>query len=448
MNPVQDQPQQNIPPEIQPQQPLSPVELPPQIPSVSPIKKFLPFIVAGIIFLLLLSGVLVLSTKKSNTSNIVPTPTIRPTATPIIVPTLPEVSPTAGSPTMSATISATLQPKVSEKNKNKLVFIKDGDIYESDLFSFTLLVKNKTMAGDKLFWSPKGNFLSWRPKSKSGIQDTVTVYDRIKQSTLDIIPDTKSGQNTELIDYAWSPDEKQLALVYKDTAYNIALSQVSSSGSAKQTKIINKNTDIKQLLWPNENAIIFSGEDGITSLNVSDPASVSSKLLISNKNVQNIKLSPVNKKILYSVGTAEKSDLYLVNIDGNFNQLLKVDTNKIDMGTTEIPANVVNNGFTSFAVFFPKGDRLMVGFHYLEGLPLTGIYDLKDESFKALIPFPLANGDLLIHDFLLLGPRLSISAGQNSWQVSLFTMEAGSKLGMIRAIPGATSPSYFGAYEN
>src|SRR3989338_2275748 len=172
MNPVQDQLQQNIPPEIQPQQPLSPVELPPQIPSVSPIKKFLPFIVVGIIFLLLLSGVLVLSTKKSNTSNIILTPTIRPTATPIAVPTLPETSPTS----KPATISATIGPSVSEKNKNKLVFIKDGDIYESDLFSFTLLVKNKTMAGDKLFWSPRGNFLSWRPKSKSGIQDTVTVY--------------------------------------------------------------------------------------------------------------------------------------------------------------------------------------------------------------------------------------------------------------------------------
>ncbi len=436
MNPVQDQLQQNIP--------LSPVELPPQIPSVSPIKKFLPFIVAGIIFLLLLSGVLVLSTKKSNTSNIVPTPTIRPTATPIIVPTLPEASPTAGSPT----ISATPESKVTEKNKNKLVFIKEGDIYESDLFSFTLLIKNKTMAGDKLLWSPKGNFLSWRPKSKSGVQGTLTVYDRTKQSTLDINPDAKSGQNTELVDYAWSQDEKQIALVYKDTAYNIALSQVSSSDSAKHTKLITRNGDIKQILWPNENAIVFSGEDGISSLDISDTASVPSKLLVSNKNVQNIKLSPVNKKILYSVGTAGKSDLYLINIDGNFNQLLKVDTNKIDMGTTEIPANVVNNGFTSSAVFFPKGDRLMVGFHYMEGLPLTGIYDLKDESFKALAPFPLTNEDLLIHDFLLLGSRLGISSGQNSWAVSLFTMEAGSKLGMIRVIPGATSPSYFGAYED
>lgn len=425
--------EQPVQPSLQ-EPPQAPQQPPIQMPPVSPIKKFLPFIIIGIILFFLLSGVLVLSTRKSNTSDIVLTPTIRPTATPITVPTLPEASPTI----MQATV----------KNKKKLVFIKDGDIYESDLFSFSRLLKNENPAGDKLAFSPKGNFLSWRPKSKSGVQNTVAVYDVVKKSTQDINPDVKPRQNTELIDYAWSPDEKQLALVYKDIIYNIALSPVISSGSAQQTKLINKNTAIKQIFWPKENIMVFSGEDGISSLNVAGTASVSSNLLVSNKNVQNIKLSPISNKILYSVGTDEKSDLYLVNLDGNFNQLLKVNTNKIDMGSSEIPATIVDNGFTSSAVFFPKGDRLMVGFHYMKGLPLTGIYDLKDESFKALIPFPLSNQDLLIHDFLLLGPRLSISAGQNSWQVSLFTMKSGSKLGLIRAIPGATSPAYFGVYED
>lgn len=395
---------------------------------VSPVRKFLPFILIGVVLLAVALGTLMLFSPSSADKKTQVAPAPRPTATPFPPPTLPMATKAV------ATTAATTAPE----KIGRLAFIKNGDIYNSDFTSFSLLVKNATPAADKLAWSPQGNLLSWRPVSQTATPSAVTVYDRYKKASFSIKP--SDSPVAELIDYVWSADEKQIAVLYHDQSYHVGLFGVSTA-SAQFIPLLARSISIKQILWPNSKTLIFSGDDGINSLDLNSPTP---KILADTKQIQKMKLAPSKNKILYSVGTDTKSDLYIVNIDGSSTQLIPPIPSKIDMGETGLPAGVLNNGFLSYALWFPKGDKLMVGYHYLTNLPLVGIYDLKNSSFTALSTFALYENDFMVDDLRMSGTRINTSGQLPTWQVSFFTIEDNAKLATVRVIPEATSPSFFG----
>ncbi len=395
---------------------------------VSPVKKFLPFILGGVLILLLLLGSIILFSPSSSSKKNIPTPTPRPTATPFPPPpTLPVA--TKAVATNSAVVAST---KIG-----RLAFIKNGDIYNSDLASFSILVKNATAAADKLTWSPMGNFLSWRPVTLA-TPSALTVYDRDKKTTITIRP--SNDISSELIDYAWSGDEKQIAVLYRNQSYHIDLVSIASS-SARTIPLLNRSVSIKQIIWPNSRTIIFSGDDGINRLDI---ASSTTRLLIDNNQVMHMKLSFDKTKLLYSTGNDQKSDLYIVNTDGLNNQFISIIASKVDMGTTGLPSTILHNGFIPYALWFPKGDKLMVGYHYLTNLPLVGTYDLVNNSFTAISPFALYENDFMVDDLRLVGSRINTFGASPSWQISFFTLEDNAKLATIRVIPEANSPAFFG----
>lgn len=408
------------------QYPAQPAEETPVVPE-SPFKKYLPFILAGILILLLISGGLLLFSPSSTDRKAVPTPTVRPTATPFPPPTLPMVTKPV------ATTSATISPAQT----GRLIFIKNGDIYNSDFATFSLFLKNATPAADKLSWSPNGDLLAWRTVSQNATPSSLGVYNRKNKTTFAITPSSFS----ELADYAWSPDEKQLALLYHDQSFHIGLFPLSSSVSAQLTQLVNRGASIRQIVWPNESTIIFSGEDGIISLDTKNPIP---KQLVNNTQVLKMKLSPDKTKLLYSLGTDQKSDLYIINTDGSNNRMIVSVPGKVDMGGTNLPATVLDKGFIPYALWFPDGSKLMVGYHYLTNLPLAGIYDLTNNSFTALTPFSLYDNDFMVDDLRLMGARVNLQGNIPSWQVAFFTLEDNAKLATVRVIPDASSPAFFG----
>lgn len=395
---------------------------------VSPIKKFLPFILGGILILLLILGSLLLFSPASENKKAVVTPTIRPTATPFPPPTLP----------VATKAAATSSAEVAKEKIGRLAFIKNGDIYNSDFTSFSLLIKNATPAADKLSWSPDGNLLAWRPTSPVIVPSAVTIYNRQTKSTFTIKP--SDYPETELVDFTWSQDEKQLAILYHDQSYHIDLFSTASS-SAQTLPLLTRIAQIRQIVWPERKTIVFLGEDGISSMDLTNPTP---KLLVENKSVQKMKLSPDKTKLLYSVGTDTKSDLYIINIDGSGAQLIPSTPSKIDMGTTNLPASVLSNSFLPYGLWFPKGDKLLVGYHYLTNLPLVGIYDMAGSSFTALSVFALYENDFMVDDLRVAGSRVNIQTIPPSWQVAFFTIEDNAKLATVRVIPDASSPTFFG----
>lgn len=408
---------------------IPPPELPVEQLPPSPLKKFLPFIVVFIILIISLSGLLVLTAGKSSQKKVVPTPTPRPTATPFPAPTIPEV-------TKPASSSAVVTPA----KIGRLSFIRDGDIYNSDLSTFSLLLKNATPAGDKLSWSPFGNLLTFRSASLTATPSALVIYDRSKNSSVYIKP--KLSSLGELIDYAWSPDEANMAVLSRDSFFNISLYHTASPST--RLNLYNSSLPIKQIYWPEERKIIFSINEGIVGLEFKN-ASPTATLLIKNSPIMNMILSPNGKELLYSVGDNKKSDLYLVNIDGSNNRLIPPVPTRVDMGTTNLSISVLNNGFVPFAIFMPSQDSLIVGYHYLPNLPLVGIYNLKEDSFTAIAPFVLYKSDLMVDKLRLLGNRVSNDIyGKPVWQISLFTLEDDAKLSLIRVIPNASSPAFYG----
>ncbi len=406
-------------------QPVADVPIQP----VSPVKKFLPFILGGVLILLLLSGSLLLFSPSTSSKKNIPTPTPRPTATPFPPPpTLPVATKAV------STISATITPE----KIGRLAFIKNGDIYHSDLVSVSLLVKNATPAADKLTWSPMGNFLTWRPVS-SATPSSLAIYNREKKTEEFIKP--SNDLSAELLDFAWSSDEKNIAVLYRDQSYHIDLVSKTSSSSSQLIPLLNRASPIKQIIFPDSKTIIFSGDDGISSIHISSPIP---KALVDNPAVLRMKLSFDKSKILYSIGTDKKSDLYIMNTDGSGIKNIPTIAGKVDMGTTNLSQIIFNSGFIPYAVWFPKGDRLLVGYHYLTNLPLVGIYDLVNNSFTAISAFSLYENDLMVDDLRMVGSRVNTFGSTPSWQVSFFTIEDNAKLSTIRVIPEANSPTFFG----
>ncbi len=395
----------------------------------SPFKKLIPFVAVAVVFLLILMLLLVLSggSKRNNISNVPPSPTSRPTATPILAPTIPLVT----QPSVSS-LSATLAPS----KIGRLVFIRDGDIYHSDLSTISLLFKNATPAGDRLTWSSLGNLLAWRPKSFTATPSAVTIYNRTKNTSFTIKP--FSQLSGEVLDFAFSPDESQIVLLLRDASYKLAFYPISSSTSSN---IYSRNTPIKQIFWPQNQTIFYSGDDGISGFDVEN---FSENLLVRSSTVQRMKLSPDRKKLLYSAGDDKKSDLYLYNIDASTNQQIIQIPVKVDMGNTGLQPSILNNGFIPYAAFMPTGDRFIVGYRYLPNLPLVGIYSLKDQTFTAVAPFVFYDTDIMVDDLRLLGTRVNTIGYIATKQVSLFTLEDNSKFGLIRIISDASSPAFFG----
>ncbi len=398
------------------------------VPSVSPLKKFLPFILGGVLIFLLLVGSLLLFSPTSSNKDIIPTPTIRPTATPFLPPTLPVAT------KVVSTVSASIVPE----KIGRLAFIKNSDIYNSDFASFSLFIKNATPAADKLSWSADGNLLAWREATASATPSAMTVFRRENKTAFSIKPSHE--ENSELIDYAWSSDEKQIAILYRDSTYHIDLFKISSS-SAQKIPLLSRSAPIKKLLWPNGKTMIFSAEDGVSILDI---ISGTPQLLADNTQVLSMNLSPDKTKLLVGIGTEKKSDLFIIKLDGSGSLRISPKAEKIDMGTTNLPAAILDNGFIPYGLWFPKSDKLLVGYHYLTNLPLTGIYDLTASSFSALSTFAFYENDLMVDDLRLMGARVNTFSSPPSWQLSFFTIEDNAKLATVRVIPEASSPAFFG----
>ena len=203
---------------------------------------------------------------------------------------------------------------------------------------------------------------------------------------------------------------------------------------------IRRTSPVKQVLWPAKDSLLLVGSDGITRFDI---ASASGQLIVDNKYVQQVKLSPDKKKVVYSVGDSNKSDLYLIHIDGSENRQLPKTPNSVDMGGASIPARTLENGFIANVVWYPTGDKLLVGYHYLVGLPLVGMYDFIRNSFQALGPFTLYNTDVIVDDSRLVGARVVASTEPPSWQTTFYTLSGDPKFGVVRVIPGASSPHVF-----
>lgn len=358
-----------------------------------------------------------------------PTPTERPTATPYPAPTVPELI-------KDASISASLAPS----QIGNLAFIKDGNIYHSDFKTFSLLTKNEIPAGDKLAWSQSGNFLSWRNPERTATPSALTIYDRQKGERKVIKASDKN--DAELVDYKWSPTNDSLLLLVHDSAYKILTADNIASGGASLQEVVSKTSAIRQIFWPEKDTLLYLGSEGIVSLNLSTKASLQ---LVASNNISYMNLSGDSKKILYVIGDGKSYNLYSINLDGTNNQNIPVKPQNIDMGTTNLTADILDKGFIPYALFFPKNDnKLLVGYKYLENLPLVGVYDLSKSSFKAITPFTLKKDDFLIDDLTLVGTRIKTGLKETpSWQLTFYTLEEDSKLGLIRVIPGASSPAFY-----
>jgi hypothetical protein len=400
----------------------------------SSLKKLLLVMVVSSVFLLSVSGVLFIlvnnSVKKKANK-----PVVIPTLAPSRAPTMPAVIPTViASPSAVLTMSPIVP---SSSVSGRLAFIKDGDIYTSDFAKFSIFVKNRIPAGDKLAWSPKGNKLAWRPKTTTATPSGVMVYDRKKgDTTAFTLPDKFNG---EVLDFSWSEDENTMAILVKDTSNRVVFSSLNSEAGKKPQTINLSSSTYKQILWSKEQTVLISGDEGISSIS---EQSGSPSAIIKGK-VYWMNFSPDKSKLLYSIGDNKKSDLYLANSDGSENKMIQPVPNAIDMWDTNIAKEKLAGGFIPYAIFFPKGDKLLVGYHYLTGLPLVGVYDLTLNSFKAIAPFIIYPTDAMTDNLRLAGARVSNTGQLPAWNLSIFTLEDDSKLGIIRTIPGGYSPSFY-----
>lgn len=431
--PVQDTPQEappleeggqtGVPPGEAPPSDVPPESPPPQFPGeISPLKKFLPFILGGLfLFILILGSVLLFAGNSSQKG--APTPTPRPSATPFAVPTV-AVTATL---TPQASPSATLTPVQT----GRLIFIQDGDIYNSDFRATSLFIKPPIPAGSLLSWSTTGKFLSWLSRQSSS---QLLVYNREKKDYDNFAvspPSTIAG-------YSWSPSTDDLVLLSKGTTYELSMYQVSSK-SAQPKSLLKRSAPITQAEWVKDDMLLIRGSDGMSTVSLSSP---SANLVAAKTNISYLRVSPDKTRIIYAVGDDTKSDLYIAGIDASSSRLLAVKPTTVDMGTTNLPSSTLEKGFLPYAVWFPKGNKLLVAYHYLTHLPLVGVYDVEKNSVQMIAPFALARDDVMVDDFRLLGVRNNpLQTGTT--QLTLYTIEDSAKLNVVRVIPGASSPAVF-----
>lgn len=376
-------------------------------------------VIASFLFIYLrIAGI---SQKKSPVS-----PTTVISSIPSLPPSIPESTRIVASPAVSR----------SAEKIGRLVFIKDGDIYQSDLASFSLLVKTASPAADKLSWSPKGNFLTWRSKTITGLPNELAIYDR-KRNAIKIIQ--TATVSSELKEYSWSPDENKIALLIKNSDYSISIYPVSTAASEKTATLVNSSQPIKELVWLNENTLLYSTLSSI----ISQPLKADASELVTKDKIQYMNLSPDRKKLLYSTGDDQKSSLFIREIETEREEEIPLKPDNIDMGTTNLAPDILDKGFIPYAVWFLDSQKLLLGYHYFTNVPLVGIFNLQEKSFTAISATPLNKNDFFVDDLRLIGARVNNKLGQWEWQVSLLTLEDNAKLSTQRVIPGASSPAIY-----
>jgi hypothetical protein len=362
-----------------------------------------------------------------------------------IMPTL--VIPKVSTPTIivpSATGSQLSNNKImvnsvpAQSKIGRLIYIKNGDIYNNDLETEKILVKCVPQAKDKLSWSPRGNLLAFRSGGEKA--ERLIIYDRSANSYYEMQDFVESWGH--VVDYAWSPDEEKLMAVSGEGESRVNLIN-SRNGKLLKTLFTNDNA-IRRILWPGGNTLIIMDTRAISQLTIDNAYKViSSKFIAKISNLESMMLSPHKDKLLYSVGDSLHSDLYLYEINSGTYKMVSPAPSYTDMGTTGLPANITGRGFTTDAVWFPSEDKLLVGYHYVPAAPLSGIYDLKSGAFTAVALFPFTSDDIFTDDLRLLGARYTTLGGQSVSNVSLFTLEDGAKFSVQRVIPGVSSPAFY-----
>jgi hypothetical protein len=405
-------------------------------------KKRIVLLFLLLVFVLIIAVVLLisLSKKKSSlsTDGVSPQPSpkqtmVAPSMTPYIV---RETTPLS-QPVPSIPGGVTTGYKKPE-NIGRLAFIRDGDIYFTDLSTDTHLYHPEIPAGDRLSWSSQGNLLAWRPK-ETGVPKKLVIFSVQTGEASTIEPVV--GENGTLIDYAWSPDEKRIVVLIHDGLYKVLSvdlgAVISQVGSVVMTKSPNR---LQNVAYGDEEAVLVSGDDGILKIN---PKTGNIANIVTSP-VLWMHLSPNGKTIVYSEGTEEVSKLYLIGTDGNNREEVSPAPEKISMGNTGPTDISALRGLLSYAIWFPNSDKLLIAYHDKPGLPLTGMYDITGKTFTAIAPFALSPGDVMTDNLRPLGARVVTSNTTPSWQIMLFTMEDGALLSTQKVIPNAASPTFYG----
>lgn len=317
--------------------------------------------------------------------------------------------------------SPAVQPQINKKS-GILAYIKEGDIYQGDLANTTLLLKNNPPASRKLSFSPAGNFLTWITKTdENHLSPLVSVHNLKNKSTVYLEPVV--GGKGDIIDYAWSPDEKNVATLKKDYRFAIAV-WPNKPGSASVTQIQRKE-EIQQLVYLDNNTLIFSGSDGISSIDI--PTGNIKQLLNSDK-IQYISLSPDRKKLYYSIGDEKQVRSYILHFEEEDN------TESII-----VPPQLQNEiSLFPLALWYPDSRKLLLSFRTRENS--IGVYDFSQKTLQVLSPFDLGFGDSLIDDRTLLSENKIIKEGNSMGQIAVYTLDSG-KVNPVTAIEGASSPA-------
>jgi len=396
-------------------------------------------ILLSILLVILLIGVIVVAgmyyvkIKRQDAVNPNPVPTISPGTVAYTIPTVVVSVPAAATLSAERFQGKDAPAVASESAIGRLSFIRDGDIYNTDLATTSALVRNSTPAGEFLRWSPEGNLLAWIPKSTEGTPSALTVYDRVKRQFL-----ASSVPNGELYDYAWSPDEKKIVIAHRQDGNQLSIVTAEASSS---TPLVRSETPIRQVYWFSDGLILYrSGEGLMTIRQNSSPASV----LFSDPGVSYFSVSPDQSKILYRVTTGTEYKWFIIQPSGSEKTELAPVPKNVTMDAVNLPATQLSKGFDGKAVWFPSSDKLLIGYKYLSGFSIVGVYDMKAQSFAAVAPFYLSNDDIMVDSLRLLGTRVNTSGGTPSWQIVLYTMEEGHLLSTAAVIPNASSPAFYG----
>ncbi|MDX1372662.1 MAG: hypothetical protein R3321_09340 [Nitrososphaeraceae archaeon] len=397
-----------------------------------PIKKYLPIIIGFIVFFIFILFLILITRRSGSNTEVQITPVPRPTATPF------PLSPTV---VVNSIPFMTVTPKpTSAISIGRLAYIKDEGIFHSDFENDVLLIANDDYQRDLLRWSSTGKYLAWKEYDRQASSSSLVIRENIP----DKLTREQNGNN-EVYDYDFSPNDKFLVAVHEENPNKISI-YFSDDLLLSSISEYENHTEIKQIIWPDDELIIFRDNSGIGSIKVS---SYSGQLrspyeierILDNKAVQFISLSKDHSLLAYSTGSQFRSELYVIGVSElTRKKLLDVPKN-IDMGQTRLPFAVLNGGYTPYMFWLPDSQRLLVGFHYLRFIPLVGIYDLEDNSFKAISPFSLEKEDKMIDNFRLIGERLNRE--NNATQVNIFSLEEDNIFKISKVISGAYSPTYF-----
>ncbi|OGG13399.1 hypothetical protein A3D77_04855 [Candidatus Gottesmanbacteria bacterium RIFCSPHIGHO2_02_FULL_39_11] len=355
--------------------------------------------------------------------------TFIPTVTPIVQ--IPTASPSVFIST-TLTPTSTLTPTPGEITLGRLSYIQDKDIYNTDLKSTNLLVANETTPSGSLKWSPKGSYLSWISERQASTSSVVVYHvEQRRKKTVEI-----GVQN--FTDYAWSPDEKKVSILYGDTV-----------GSFSKVFFTDEPTIFMELTipiypisgfkWLKNGQYLIWGSKGIYVFNIETEQL---DMLVSQDGITFISISPDETKLLYSVSENENNEWYIKDLTGNTSASL-IKPQSFDFTSVNLPASYAEKGFDSKAVWFPSSDKIFLTIKYLREFPIVGMYDISSNSYSVISFFNIKNSDFMSDPYTLIGERAASKNGSMESQIHLFTIEGQANLGLIKVIPHASSPAFY-----